>query len=55
MIAICIAENRPIEWVSIPTIYGDEKSKQNPIDQLFGFPKMCFKAYKIVKQNKKRK
>jgi glycosyltransferase involved in cell wall biosynthesis len=55
MIAVCIAEGWPIEWVSIPTIYGDEKSKQNPLDQIFGFPKMCWKARGIVLEKKQEK
>ncbi|MBR6090446.1 MAG: glycosyltransferase family 2 protein [Anaerolineaceae bacterium] len=54
MIAICIAENWPIEWVRIPTIYADEKSSQNPFDQIFGFPKMCLNARKIVREKRKK-
>ena len=53
MIAICIANNWKIEWVRIPTIYGDEKSKQNPFDQIFGFPKMCLKARRLIQEEKK--
>lgn len=53
MIAVCIAENWPIEWVRIPTIYGDEVSSQNPLDQLFGFPKMCLKARRIIKETRR--
>ena len=52
MIAVCIAENWPIEWVRIPTIYGDEVSSQNPLDQIFGFPKMCLKARRIIKETR---
>lgn len=55
MIAICVAEDWPIEWVRIPTIYGDEVSSQNPLDQLFGFPKMCLKARCIVREKKAEK
>ena len=54
MIAICIAEGWPIEWVTIPTIYGDEVSKQNPLDQIFGFPKMCIKARKLIQQKRRK-
>ena len=54
MIAVCVAENWPIEWVSIPTIYGDEKSKQNPLDQIIGFPKMCIKARRMVRDKRKK-
>ena len=53
MIAVCIANNWKIEWVRIPTIYGDEKSKQNPFDQIFGFPKMCLKARRLIQEEKK--
>lgn len=53
MIAICIAEGWQIEWVRIPTIYGDEKSKQNPLDQIFGFPKMCLQARSLIREKKK--
>lgn len=53
MIAICIAEGWQIEWVRIPTIYGDEKSKQNPLDQIFGFPKMCLQARNLIREKKK--
>lgn len=55
MIAICIAEGWPIEWVRIPTIYGDETSKQNPFDQIFGFPKMCLKARRIIREKRAEK
>ena len=52
MIAVCIAENLAIEWVPIPTIYGDEKSSQNPLDQLIGFPKMCLKARRMIREKR---
>lgn len=52
MIAVCVAENWTIEWVSIPTIYGDEKSKQNPLDQIIGFPKMCLKARRMIRNRR---
>ena len=55
MIAICIAEEWKIEWVPIPTIYGDEVSKQNPFDQIFGFPKVCLKARRIIQDKRKEK
>lgn len=55
MIAICIAEGWDIEWVRIPTIYNDEVSKQNPFDQIFGFPNMCLKARRIVREKKEEK
>lgn len=50
MIARCIAKEWTIGWVNIPTIYRDECSKQNPFDQLFGFPKMCLKARQIIRE-----
>ena len=53
MIAVCIAEKWPVEWVRIPTIYGDEVSKQNPLDQIFGFPKMCMKARRMIREKQK--
>ena len=53
MIAVCIAENWPIEWVPIPTIYDDEVSSQNPLDQLVGFPKMCLKARRMIRDQRK--
>ena len=53
MIAICIAEGWPIEWVPIPTIYGDEISKQNPLNQLFGFPAMCVQARRMIREKRK--
>ena len=55
MIAVCVSENWPIEWVRIPTIYADEKSKQNPLDQIVGFPKMCVKAGRMVSEKRKEK
>ena len=54
MIAICIAKDWKIEWVTIPTIYGDEISKQNPLDQIFGFPKMCIKARKLIREKRRK-
>ena len=54
MIAVCVAENWPIEWVPIPTIYGDEQSKQNPLDQIIGFPKMCLKARRMIRKQRKK-
>ncbi len=53
MIAVCITENWPIEWVPIPTIYDDEVSSQNPLDQLIGFPKMCLKARGMIRDQRK--
>ena len=53
MIAVCIAERWPIEWVSIPTIYDDEVSSQNPLDQIIGFPKMCMKARNMIREKRK--
>jgi glycosyltransferase involved in cell wall biosynthesis len=32
-----------IGFVNIPTIYGDEKSKMNPVKAIFGFIKVLFK------------
>lgn len=55
MIAVCIAEGWPIEWVPIPTIYADEKSSQNPLDQVFGFPKMCRKARRMIREKQQEK
>lgn len=55
MIAICIAEGWAIEWVTIPTIYADEVSKQNPIDQIIGFPKMCLKARRLIRERRDEK
>ena len=55
MIAVCVSENWPIEWVRIPTIYGDETSKQNPLDQIIGFPKMCLKARRMISEKRKEK
>ena len=52
MIAVCIAAGWSIEWVPIPTIYSDEVSKQNPFDQIFGFPKMCLKARCIIREKR---
>ena len=54
MIAVCIANGWGIGWVSIPTIYGDEKSKQNPLDQIFGFPKMCLQARRMIRDKKRK-
>ncbi len=52
MIAVCVAEGWQIEWVSIPTIYEDETSSQNPLDQIFGFPKMCLKARRMIREKR---
>ena len=53
MIAICVSEGWRIEWVPIPTIYGDERSKQNPMDQIIGFPAMCLKARRMIRERRK--
>ncbi len=55
MIAVCIAEDWPIEWVKIPTIYADEISSQRPMDQIVGFPKMCLKARRMIRENREKK
>lgn len=52
MIAECIAMDWPIGWVSIPTIYGDEVSKQKAFDQIFNFPKMCLQARRMIRERK---
>ena len=55
MIAIAIAEGHTIEWVPIPTIYGDEKSKIKPFEQLVGFTKMCFQCRKLIREKRAEK
>ena len=52
MIALCIAKNWEIGWISIPTIYGEEKSKQKAVDQIFGFPVICWKARQLIKKER---
>ncbi len=55
MIAAAIAEGWKIEWVSIPTIYGDEKSKIKPLEQFFGFIGMCFQCRKMIREKRAEK
>ncbi len=55
MIAVCIAEGWKIEWIPIPTIYGDEKSSQSSLGQIIEFPKICLKARRLIRQKRQEK
>jgi glycosyltransferase involved in cell wall biosynthesis len=49
MIAICLREGWPIEWVPIRTIYGDERSHIRPLVHLRHFLRVAAKARRIAR------
>jgi glycosyltransferase involved in cell wall biosynthesis len=49
MIAVCLREKWPIDWVPIRTIYGDETSHIRPMQHLREFLKVTGRARRIAK------
>jgi glycosyltransferase involved in cell wall biosynthesis len=49
MIAVCLRERWPIDWVPIRTIYGDETSHIRPMRHLREFVKVTGRARRIAK------
>jgi hypothetical protein len=49
MIAVCLRERWPVEWVPIRTIYGDETSHIRPMQHLREFLAVTGRARRIVK------
>lgn len=53
MIAICLRESWPIDWVPIRTIYGDERSHIRPMRHLREFIEVTGRARKIARSEPK--
>jgi glycosyltransferase involved in cell wall biosynthesis len=53
MIAICLREGWPIEWVPIRTIYGDERSHIKPMRHLREFIEVTGRARQIARSEPK--
>jgi len=51
MIAICLREGWPIEWLPIRTIYGDERSHIRPLRHLREFLGVTRRARRIARQS----
>jgi glycosyltransferase involved in cell wall biosynthesis len=49
MIAVCLREKWPIDWVPIRTIYGDETSHIEPIEHLKSFLAVTGRARQIAR------
>jgi glycosyltransferase involved in cell wall biosynthesis len=49
MIALCLREGWPIDWVSIRTIYGDERSHIKPMRHLRDFIEVTGRARQIAR------
>jgi hypothetical protein len=49
MIAVCLREKWPIDWVPIRTIYGDETSHIRPMQHLREFLAVTAKARRIAR------
>jgi hypothetical protein len=47
MIAVCLRERWPIDWVPIRTIYGDETSHIRPMQHLREFVAVTARARRI--------
>ena len=54
MIAICLREGWPIEWLPIRTIYGDERSHIRPLRHLAEFLAMTRRARRIAREQPRR-
>ena len=50
MIALCLREGWPIEWVPIRTIYGDERSHIRPLRHLGEFLAVTRRARRIARE-----
>jgi glycosyltransferase involved in cell wall biosynthesis len=53
MIAICLREGWPIDWVPIRTIYGDERSHIKPMQHLREFIEVTGRARSIARSGPK--
>ncbi|HYK95419.1 MAG TPA: glycosyltransferase family 2 protein [Candidatus Dormibacteraeota bacterium] len=53
MIAICLREGWPIDWVPIRTIYGDERSHIQPMRHLREFIEITGRARRIARSEPK--
>lgn len=51
MIAICLRERWPIDWVPIRTIYGDERSHIRPLRHLREFLAVTRRARRIAREH----
>jgi hypothetical protein len=49
MIAVCLREKWPIDWVPIRTIYGDETSHIKPMQHLREFLAVTGRARRIAR------
>ena len=54
MIAICLREGWPIEWLPIRTIYGGERSHIRPLRHLAEFLAMTRRARRIAREQPRR-
>jgi hypothetical protein len=52
VLAICIGRGYRLEWISIPTLYGDERSDIRPWAHLTSFLRVTGRAYRSVRRER---
>ena len=52
MIVYCIAHQHSMQWVTIQTIYGDEKSHISPLKHVRKFVQVSLRARRLLKEKK---
>ncbi len=54
MIVRCIQSGLKLDWVSIRTIYADEKSHIRPLAHLVGFLQVCWRTRKLLRMQQRK-
>jgi hypothetical protein len=49
MIAVCLREGWPVDWVPVRTIYGDERSHIRPLRHLREFLAVTWRARRLAR------
>ena len=52
MIVECVQHGYPMDWVSIQTIYGDQKSHIRPIPHIIHFFRIVWKTYQVMQKHR---
>jgi hypothetical protein len=53
VLALCIGRGYRLEWIAIPTLYGDEQSDIRPWTHLTSFLRVTGRAYRSVRRERR--
>lgn len=54
VLSLCIGRGYRVEWIPIPTLYGDERSDIRPWTHLTSFLRVTVRAYRSVRRERER-